>query len=130
EHFVFLLSCKAGGVGLNLVGASRLVLFDLDWNPATDSQTVSRIWREGQKRPVFIYRLVMAGTIEEKIYQRQLKKEGLAHSLGGTTIGQDLFSVEELKDLFALNHEEVSETQQALSKRLIKDSDVLIIDDF
>lgn len=56
--FVFLLSSKAGGVGLNVTGASRLILFDSDWNPATDLQAVSRIWRDGQKHPVYIYRSV------------------------------------------------------------------------
>lgn len=55
--FVFLLSSKAGGVGLNLTGASRLILFDSDWNPATDLQAMSRIWRDGQKHSVYIYRL-------------------------------------------------------------------------
>lgn len=54
---VFLLSAKAGGVGLNLIGASRLILFDSDWNPANDAQAMARIWREGQKRSVYIYRL-------------------------------------------------------------------------
>lgn len=54
--FVFLLSSKAGGVGLNLTGASRLILFDSDWNPATDLQAMSRIWRDGQKTSVYIYR--------------------------------------------------------------------------
>jgi DNA repair and recombination protein RAD54B len=52
------LSCKAGGAGLNLIGASRLVLLDIDWNPAIDEQAISRIWRDGQKRPVYIYRLL------------------------------------------------------------------------
>lgn len=59
SSFVFLLSAKAGGVGLNITGASRLILFDSDWNPATDLQAVSRIWRDGQKYPVYIYRLVI-----------------------------------------------------------------------
>jgi hypothetical protein len=53
---VFLLSAKAGGVGLNLTGASRLILYDSDWNPATDLQAMSRIWRDGQMRSVYIYR--------------------------------------------------------------------------
>lgn len=53
---IFLLSAKAGGVGLNLPGASRLILFDSDWNPASDSQAMARIWRDGQKRDVYIYR--------------------------------------------------------------------------
>lgn len=55
---VLLLSAKAGGVGLNLPGASRLVLFDSDWNPASDVQAMARIWRDGQKKDVYIYRFV------------------------------------------------------------------------
>lgn len=58
---VFLLSAKAGGVGLNLTGASRLVLFDTDWNPATDIQAMARVWRDGQKWNVFLYRFLTAG---------------------------------------------------------------------
>lgn len=53
---IFLLSSKAGGVGLNLIGASRLILYDIDWNPANDMQAMARIWREGQKKKVQIYR--------------------------------------------------------------------------
>lgn len=53
---VFLLSARAGGVGLNLVGASRILLYDLDWNPATDLQAMSRVWRDGQRKKVHIYR--------------------------------------------------------------------------
>jgi len=58
-----LLSAKAGGVGLNLPGASRLVLFDSDWNPASDVQAMARIWRDGQKRNVYIYRFVYTNLI-------------------------------------------------------------------
>ena len=53
---MFLLSAKAGGVGLNLIGASRILLYDIDWNPATDLQAMSRVWRDGQKKKVYIYR--------------------------------------------------------------------------
>ena len=53
---VFLLSAKAGGVGLNLVGASSIVLFDLDWNPANDLQALARVWRDGQKHTTRVYR--------------------------------------------------------------------------
>ncbi|XP_053684775.1 DNA repair and recombination protein RAD54B-like [Sabethes cyaneus] len=103
DTFIFLLSAKAGGAGLNLIGASRLVLFDNDWNPASDLQAMSRIWRDGQRRPVYIYRLITAFTIEEKIYQRQISKT----SLSGTVVDQKLnlsnlkFSDDELKDLFS-----------------------------
>jgi hypothetical protein len=58
------------------IGASRLVMFDVDWNPAIDHQAMSRIWREGQRREVHIYRLVTAGTIEEAILQVQLPEFG------------------------------------------------------
>ncbi len=71
---IMLLSAKAGGVGINLVGANRLVMFDPDWNPATDQQAMGRVWREGQRKPVFIYRLVSSGTVEETILTRQTGK--------------------------------------------------------
>ena len=61
--FAFLLSSKAGGCGINLIGGSRLVLFDPDWNPASDKQAAARIWREGQKRRCFIYRFMTTGLI-------------------------------------------------------------------
>ena len=55
----------------------RLVLFDPDWNPANDKQAAGRVWRDGQKKRVYVYRFLSAGTIEEKVFQRQLSKEGL-----------------------------------------------------
>ena len=58
---VFLLSTRAGGAGLNLVGASRLVLVDSDWNPAVDLQAMGRIWRDGQTKPCVTYRLLCTG---------------------------------------------------------------------
>lgn len=56
--FAFLLSSKAGGCGLNLIGANRLVMFDPDWNPANDDQAMARVWRDGQKKQCFVYRLL------------------------------------------------------------------------
>ena len=84
-----LLSCVAGGAGLNLVGASRLVLFDTSWNPAHDRQAMARVWRDGQTRPVTIYRLVAAGTVEEKVFQRQLLKRAEAEAAGVGDAGGD-----------------------------------------
>uniref|UniRef100_A0A182QQS1 DNA repair and recombination protein RAD54-like n=1 Tax=Anopheles farauti TaxID=69004 RepID=A0A182QQS1_9DIPT len=104
DIFVLLLSAKAGGAGLNLIGASRLVLFDNDWNPANDLQAMSRVWRDGQRKPVFIYRLLTAYTIEERIFQRQISKS----SLSGTVVDQRQnlsnlkLSDEELRDLFSI----------------------------
>ncbi|SCU97461.1 LADA_0H06414g1_1 [Lachancea dasiensis] len=107
--FVFLLSAKSGGVGLNLIGASRLILFDNDWNPAIDHQAMSRIHRDGQTKPCFIYRLLTTGCIDEKIFQRQLMKNSLsAKFMGGPgkessdKADDDLFGNEDLKDLFSV----------------------------
>lgn len=97
----FLLSTKAGGVGLNLVGGNRLVLFDADWNPSNDKQTMGRIWREGQKKPVYIYRLFTAGTIEEKIYQRQTAKDDLFQCLIDSKNKVKKFSREYLEEIFS-----------------------------
>ncbi|KFZ03060.1 hypothetical protein V501_09428, partial [Pseudogymnoascus sp. VKM F-4519 (FW-2642)] len=103
KNFALLLSAKAGGVGLNLVGASRLVLFDVDWNPATDLQAMARVHRPGQEKPTFIYRLLMAGGMDEKIYQRQLTKKGLADSIVDNKKNGAVFSADELRDLFTLD---------------------------
>lgn len=101
-EFCFLLSSKAGGVGLNLIGANRLVLFDPDWNPSNDLQAMARIWREGQKKPVFIYRFMTTGTIEEKIFQRQIVKEGLSKTVMTQKNLNAAFSKDELRALFNL----------------------------
>lgn len=102
--FVFLLATKAGGVGLNLVGANRLVLFDGDWNPTTDQQAMARIWRDGQQEKCWIYRLLTTGTIDEKIFQRQVAKQALASVLADTNCSvARRFSAEDLKDIFSLN---------------------------
>lgn len=107
DLFVFLLSAKAGGVGLNLIGASRLVLFDNDWNPASDLQAMSRIWRDGQKKEVFIYRLILAGSIEEKIFQRQLSKVALTGCVVDQSTSKEKLKLsnEELKDLFSIKED-------------------------
>ncbi|XP_072548095.1 DNA repair and recombination protein RAD54B isoform X2 [Salminus brasiliensis] len=105
SHFLFLLSSKAGGVGLNLVGASHLVLYDIDWNPANDIQAMARVWRDGQKKTVHIYRFLTTGTIEEKMYQRQVSKQGLSGAVVDLRKKAEHinFSAEELRDLFTFD---------------------------
>ncbi|KAI1894156.1 hypothetical protein AGOR_G00112920 [Albula goreensis] len=107
SDFVFLLSSKAGGVGLNLVGASHLVLYDIDWNPANDIQAMARVWRDGQKKTVRIYRLLTTGTIEEKIYQRQVSKQGLSGTVVDVSKRAEhiSFSAEELRNIFTLHED-------------------------
>ncbi|KAF9429051.1 DNA-dependent ATPase protein rad54 [Entomortierella beljakovae] len=104
NEFVFLLSSKAGGCGLNLIGANRLILFDPDWNPASDQQALARVWRDGQKKDCFVYRFIATGSIEEKIFQRQSHKQSLSSCV--VDEGQDVerhFSQENLRQLFQFN---------------------------
>ncbi|PVH87000.1 hypothetical protein DL98DRAFT_481008 [Cadophora sp. DSE1049] len=112
--FAFLLSAKSGGTGLNLIGGSRLILFDVDWNPATDQQAMARIHRDGQKRPVKIYRFVLGGGMDEKIYQRQVTKTGLADSVVDGKKSEGSFTAEELRDLFRLDMRDGCQTHQLL----------------
>ena len=102
SDYVFMLSSKAGGCGLNLIGANRLVMFDPDWNPANDDQAMARVWRDGQKKRCFIYRLLAAGTIEEKMLQRQLHKKALSGVVVDSHNTEDSrrFSVTDLRSLF------------------------------
>jgi len=72
--FIFCLSTRAGGEGLNLFTADTVILFDSDWNPQVDIQAMARVHRIGQTRPVHVYRLVSRGTVEERIVQRAQKK--------------------------------------------------------
>jgi hypothetical protein len=108
DAFVFLLSSKAGGVGLNLIGANRLVLFDPDWNPAVDRQAMARVWRDGQRKRVFIYRFLCAGTIEEKMFQRQILKEEVSKAVVDVSVDCSRnFTRDDLKELFVLGrHDE------------------------
>eukprot|EP00375_Theileria_parva_P000992 XP_763662.1 ATP-dependant helicase [Theileria parva strain Muguga] len=79
--FLMILTTKVGGIGLNLTAATRIIIYDPDWNPMTDMQAKERCYRIGQKNEVIIYRLITASTIEEKIYQRQLYKYYLSQQI-------------------------------------------------
>ncbi|GIY56844.1 DNA repair and recombination protein RAD54B [Caerostris darwini] len=121
KYHIFLLSSKAGGVGFNLIGASRILLYDIDWNPANDLQAMARIWRDGQKHSVYIYRLLTTGTIEEKIYQRQLSKQCLSGSvLNPSTKGKLKFFHDELKDLFTFHEDSECLTHDLINCNCMK----------
>ena len=77
--FVFILSTRSGGFGINLTGADTVVFYDSDWNPAMDQQAQDRAHRIGQTREVHIYRLVCKGTIEENILKKSMQKRELDH---------------------------------------------------
>ena len=100
---LFLLSARAGGVGLNITGASRVILLEPAWNPAVDAQSIARSWRFGQQRHVFVYRFFLSGTIEEVILQRQLLKKDIAEvAVDHSSVGEGKLSKEELREVFKL----------------------------
>ncbi|KAK3715832.1 DNA repair protein rhp26 [Vermiconidia calcicola] len=102
---VFLLTTKVGGLGVNLTGADRVIIYDPDWNPSTDVQARERAWRLGQKREVEIYRLMTAGTIEEKIYHRQIFKQFLTNKILRDPKQRQTFQLKDLHDLFTLGEQ-------------------------
>ncbi|XP_009966520.3 DNA excision repair protein ERCC-6-like [Tyto alba] len=112
DYSVFLLTTQVGGVGITLTAASRVVIFDPSWNPATDAQAVDRAYRIGQKENVVIYRLITCGTVEEKIYRRQVFKDSLIRQTTGDKKNPfRYFSKQELRELFTLEDTRTSATQ-------------------
>jgi SNF2 family DNA or RNA helicase len=101
EKSVFLISLKAGGTGLNLIGADTVIHMDPWWNPAVEEQATDRAYRIGQNKNVHVIKILSKGTIEEKIYRLQKKKQNLADSVmdGKQDILKHL-TKEELLDIF------------------------------
>lgn len=102
--FVFLLTTKVGGLGLNLVGASRVVIYDPDWNPSADAQAKERVYRYGQVLDVEIYKLICANTIEEKILHTQIFKNMLEKKVFTNARLSRFFNKLDLDELFTYNH--------------------------
>jgi len=97
---IFLISLKAGGVGLNLTAADTVIHYDPWWNPAVERQATDRAYRIGQDKPVFVYKLLTEDTVEEKILKLQEKKQSLADSLyGGGKNAEATFTQDDLVNL-------------------------------
>ncbi|XP_034008889.1 DNA excision repair protein ERCC-6-like [Trematomus bernacchii] len=115
SYSVFLLTTQVGGVGITLTAANRVVIYDPSWNPATDAQAVDRAYRIGQSKNVVVYRLITCGTVEEKIYRRQVFKDSLIRQNTGDKKNPfRYFSKQELKELFLLEDTRSSSTQLQL----------------
>ncbi|XP_009640195.1 DNA excision repair protein ERCC-6 [Egretta garzetta] len=105
--FIFILTTRVGGIGVNLTGADRVIIYDPDWNPSTDTQARERAWRIGQKKQVTVYRLLTAGTIEEKIYHRQIFKQFLTNRVLKDPKQRRFFKSNDLYELFTLSNPDV-----------------------
>nr|XP_029720003.1 transcriptional regulator ATRX [Aedes albopictus]XP_029720004.1 transcriptional regulator ATRX [Aedes albopictus] len=99
----FLISAKAGGQGINLIGANRVIILDTSWNPSNDQQNIFRIFRLGQKRKCFVYRLLAMGTMEEKVYSRSVTKQAMSFRVVDEQQIDRHYSFSELAELYNLS---------------------------
>nr|XP_051180390.1 SNF2 domain-containing protein ENL1-like isoform X2 [Lolium perenne] len=120
---IFLLTTQAGGLGLTLTKAARVIVVDPAWNPSADNQSVDRAYRIGQTKDVIVYRLITSATIEEKIYKLQVLKGALFREATEKNeqtryFSQSYFSQSEIQDLFSLPEQgfDVSLTQKQLQE--------------
>jgi hypothetical protein len=109
---LFLISTRAGNMGINLQAASRVVLFDCSWNPAHDLQATHRSYRYGQDRSVFIYRLIAAGAMEEKIYKMQVAKQALAARVVDAQMPENQFTLAERSELMTFTDANISDDDE------------------
>jgi DNA excision repair protein ERCC-6 len=130
EYTVLLLTTKVGGLGLNLTGASRVVILDPDWNPMTDIQAKERAMRIGQHKDVTVYRFLTKSSIEEKVYRRQVFKVFLANRILHSPEQKKFFANRDLKELFEYPRApkrtaEPQEEEELVKRRKLEENAVL-----